>query len=240
MPSARRCSTTRRASSRRSAPSASRRSTQPSAIPVPACSSTSSSLRRAGSSSRCHPSSHGTSATCADDDTGTSSAGPCRAPSSTARAVRTASGHGLDGARPAALHDEVDDERHDRDGHGVVDVVQVVLPVLPVVADLLADEPRARTPTAGSPATVKSVKRQNGIRATPAGSETKVRTIGSIRAKKTVASPWRSNQRSARREMARLDVQLAAVLLEHVDAAVVPDRVGDPGPAEVPERADDA
>ena len=41
------------------------------------------------------------------------------------------------------------------------------------------------------------MKRQNGILATPAGSEMKVRMIGSIRVKKTVASPWRSNQRSA-------------------------------------------
>jgi hypothetical protein len=39
------------------------------------------------------------------------------------------------------------------------------------------------------PATVSSVKRQNGIRATPAGSEMKVRTRGSIREKKTVALP---------------------------------------------------
>ena len=41
------------------------------------------------------------------------------------------------------------------------------------------------------------MKRQNGIRATPAGSEMNVRMIGSMRVKKTVASPWRSNQRSA-------------------------------------------
>jgi len=49
------------------------------------------------------------------------------------------------------------------------------------------------------PSRVKSVKRQKGIRATPAGSEMKVRTTGSSREKKTVASPWRSNQRSATR-----------------------------------------
>ena len=36
---------------------------------------------------------------------------------------------------------------------------------------------------------MKSVKRQNGIRATPAGSEMNVRTIGSMRVKNTVASP---------------------------------------------------
>ena len=47
------------------------------------------------------------------------------------------------------------------------------------------------------PARVSAEKRQNGIRATPAGREMKVRMIGSIRVKKTVASPWRSNQRSA-------------------------------------------
>ena len=47
------------------------------------------------------------------------------------------------------------------------------------------------------PASVNAVKRQNGIRATPAGSEMNVRMIGSMRVKKTVASPWRSNQRSA-------------------------------------------
>ena len=33
------------------------------------------------------------------------------------------------------------------------------------------------------------MKRQKGILATPAGSEMKVRTIGSIREKKTVAAP---------------------------------------------------
>jgi hypothetical protein len=44
---------------------------------------------------------------------------------------------------------------------------------------------------------VNVVKRQNGISATPAGSEMKVRTIGSIRHQKTVASPCSRNQRSA-------------------------------------------
>ena len=33
------------------------------------------------------------------------------------------------------------------------------------------------------------MKRQNGIRATPAGSEMNVRTIGSMREKKTAAAP---------------------------------------------------
>ena len=39
------------------------------------------------------------------------------------------------------------------------------------------------------PSVVNAVKRQNGIFATPAGSEMNVRMIGSIREKKTVASP---------------------------------------------------
>ena len=40
------------------------------------------------------------------------------------------------------------------------------------------------------------MKRQNGISATPAGSEMKVRTTGIMRPKKTVAEPWRANQLS--------------------------------------------
>ena len=44
--------------------------------------------------------------------------------------------------------------------------------------------------TQGSePSAVSQVKRQKGIFATPAGSEMKARTRGSMRAKKTVASP---------------------------------------------------
>jgi hypothetical protein len=39
------------------------------------------------------------------------------------------------------------------------------------------------------PSNVSAVKRQNGIRATPAGSEMNVRMIGSMRVKNTVASP---------------------------------------------------
>ena len=39
------------------------------------------------------------------------------------------------------------------------------------------------------PSVVRTVKRQNGIRATPAGSEMNVRMIGSMREKNTVASP---------------------------------------------------
>ena len=47
------------------------------------------------------------------------------------------------------------------------------------------------------PSVVSTVKRQNGIRATPAGSEMNVRTIGSMRVKNTVAEPYFANQSSA-------------------------------------------
>ena len=47
------------------------------------------------------------------------------------------------------------------------------------------------------PASVRAVNRQKGMRATPAGREMNVRTIGSIRLKNTVGAPQRSNQRSA-------------------------------------------
>ena len=83
---------------------------------------------------------------------------------------------------------------------------------------------------------MRTVNRQNGIRATPAGSEMKVRMIGSMRVKKTVASPWRSNQRSAQSRCWRL-MWMQPVLLEQLDAAVVADRVGDPGADEVAEHA---
>ena len=85
----------------------------------------------------------------------------------------------------------------DRCGDGVVEVVEVVAPLLPVVADLAADERRASCTQGMQPRVVSQVKRQNGILAMPAGSEMKVRMIGSIREKKTVASPWRWNQSSA-------------------------------------------
>ena len=89
------------------------------------------------------------------------------------------------------------------------------------------------------PRNVSTEKRTNGIRATPAGSEMNVRTIGSMRVKKTVASPWRSNQRSADLQVVGLDEELVAVLLDDVDAAVVADAVGDPRADEVRDRADE-
>ena len=53
------------------------------------------------------------------------------------------------------------------------------------------------------------MKRQKGMRATPAGSEMNVRMIGSMRVKKTVASPCFSNQRSAH---PRCDILMCSLL----------------------------
>ena len=65
----------------------------------------------------------------------------------------------------------------------------------------------------------------------------KVRMIGSIRVKKTVASPWRSNQRSAHSRWLLLDEELVAVLLDQVHAAVVAHAVRDPGAHQVGDRS---
>jgi hypothetical protein len=59
------------------------------------------------------------------------------------------------------------------------------------------------------PSSVSTVKRMNGIRATPAGSEMNVRTMGSIRLKNTAGAPQRSNQRSA---SARCDALMCSLL----------------------------
>ena len=45
---------------------------------------------------------------------------------------------------------------------------------------------------------VSTVKRNGGILAIPAGIETTLRASGTIRAHKTIASPYFTNQRSAR------------------------------------------
>src|SRR5919198_3239776 len=77
---------------------------------------------------------------------GRSSAGPCRRPSATACPTGTASpgrdiGPRLGPTPPAPpAHDEVDDADNDGGGHGVVDVAQRVLPLVPLPADLVPDE----------------------------------------------------------------------------------------------------
>jgi len=57
------------------------------------------------------------------------------------------------------------------------------------VPDGFAGEREADDPRDGSPPAVSTVKRTNGIRATPAGSEMNVRTIGSILLKNTAGAP---------------------------------------------------
>src|SRR3954454_19514870 len=106
---------------------------------APACRAPSSSLRRAGGhDATSHPSSHGIAATWADDDTGASSHPPWINPSA------TTSGSG--GTPLAPAHAEPHDEQEDRRDHEVVDVVQVLLPALPVLAGLLADEAEQEHP----------------------------------------------------------------------------------------------
>ena len=83
---------------------------------------------------------------------------------------------------------------------------------------------------------MKTTNRPSGILATPAGSEMKVRMIGSMRVKKTVAEPWRSNHRSADLEMATVDVD-QPVAVEQLDAPVVTGGVGDQRPDEVAQHA---
>ena len=78
--------------------------------------------------------------------------------------------------------DEEPDEKEDARGDEVVDAAQALLDRQPVRAEDL--------PTQGiAPAIENSVKRQSGMRATPAGTEMNVRTTGSIREKNTVAEP---------------------------------------------------
>src|SRR4051812_37397761 len=91
---------------------------------------------------------------------GSSSAGPCRTPSATAcrtgrpasgsRANRpTLGGRGVGGGLvlgPAPAEQQIDDADDDQRGDRVVDVVELVLPVVPVVARLLADEAEQQDP----------------------------------------------------------------------------------------------
>src|SRR5689334_9962858 len=138
----------RRRSNPRAASATSRRSPMSSAAAVPACRATSKALRSSPSSDTYgQPSSHGTSVVCAEEEIGSSSAGPCRAPSASAwRTGSASSGGGIERARPAPAHERVGDADDDQREHRVVDVVQGVPPFLPARADLLADEDEAEDP----------------------------------------------------------------------------------------------
>ena len=80
------------------------------------------------------------------------------------------------------------------------------------------------------------MKRQNGIFATPAGSEMKVRMIGSIREKKTVGVAVALEPVVGPFQVLGADVD-QLVLFQQVEPAVVADRVGDPGADQVAEHA---
>src|SRR3954468_3989217 len=146
----------RRRSKARAASATSPRSPMSSAAAVPAWSATSNALRSSGSRSGYdQPSSHGTSVVCADEETGMSSPGPWSRPSASAcQSFRLPSGRrrigrGLARALAAiapAAHDEQHDPEDDHRDDRVVDVVQVVLPLLPVRADLVADEREQEDP----------------------------------------------------------------------------------------------
>src|SRR3954447_4383054 len=115
------------------------RSATSSAAAVPACSATSKALRSSPSSSAySQPASHGTSVTCPDELIGSSSAGPCRSPSATASDALGVLRRDIPAAH--APHEQVRDPADDQRGHRIVDVVQGVLPVLPVRSGLLAGE----------------------------------------------------------------------------------------------------
>ena len=91
--------------------------------------------------------------------------------------------------RPAPAADqEVGDQPDHGEDDGVVEVLEVVAATVPSCR-----RPRGRSGPAPGPRGCNRpacrVKRQKGIFAMPAGSEMKVRTIGTIRAKKTVALP---------------------------------------------------
>src|SRR5687767_10461071 len=152
----------RRASNAPSSAAISCRKPSSSAAAVPACSATSKLLRASASSSyHGQPASHGTSEMWAELETGSSSVGPWMTPSAAARPGLSSRAAGAAGTRsplrlgrrcrwrlpgPAALDEPVDDAEKDRGEHDVVAVVEVIAPLLPVVADLLADEPEHQDP----------------------------------------------------------------------------------------------
>src|SRR4051794_32323951 len=119
-----------------------RHSAGANASSAPACSATSSSLRRCGGHSATDQrKSCGTAAMWAEEETGSSSVAPWISPSATTWSVSGGiDGGGVRAAPPAVAHEQPHDRDRDRGDHRVVDVVQVLLPVLPAGAGLLADE----------------------------------------------------------------------------------------------------
>src|SRR3954469_14730128 len=224
-------SVARRRSNPRAAWATSSRSPTRSAAAVPACSAISNALRSSGSRSGYdQPSSHGTSVVWADEETGMSSAGPWSTPSAIAcESFRLASGRrrirrGLGRALAPAAHDQQRDPEDDQRDDRIVDVVQAALPLLPVRADLLADERQQEDP-----------RQAAGDREGGEAPERHLRHPGRERDERA-DDRQHSREEHGRVAVAgepavgplqvrRLDVQLGAVLLEDVDPAEVADRV---------------
>ena len=142
-----------------------------------------------------------------------------------ARALASGSPSCRRAAAAPALDDHVDDQADDRGDHEVVEYLEVVAPLFPVVADGSPDQGEAEHPGERAERGQPGEAPEGHLRRRPAGSEMKARTSGS----------------SAGEEDGRVAVALEPVvdpgqvrgadvdqlvLLEQVDAAVVADRVG--------------
>src|SRR5436190_1668336 len=175
---------------------------------------------------------------CPDEETGSSSAGPCRAP----RASASPSGSSgvlrrdIAAAPPAPpAHDEQRHNKQDGRRHGVVDVMQVVLPLGPVRAHRPADQREHQDP--------RDAPGERQHREAPEGHP---RHAGGQRDERADdrQHPGEEHRRIAvlrepplgPGEMLRLDVERPPVLLEQLDAPVVADRVRDPRADEVGDR----
>src|SRR4051794_15083214 len=239
-------SVARRRSKPRAASATSARSPISRAAAVPAGSATSNALRSSASSDGYdQPSSHGTSVVCAEDETGSSSAGPWSTPSASAwesfrlgssgrRRIRRGPARAPALAAPAhhEQHDADDDHRDDR----VVDVVQVVLPRLPVRADLLADEREREHP--GDAAGEGEEREAPERHPRDAGRQRDERADDRQQAREEDGRVAVTGEPAVGgREVRGPDPDLGAVLLEDVDAPVPAHRVRDPRAGEVAEDA---
>src|SRR3954453_1421290 len=205
---------------------------------LPAGSATSSALAVAGvSGERGRPSSHGTSVAWPEDETGRSSVAPWRSPRPSASGTRIGGGRRA-GAPPAPpLEEVVHGEDHDGRRHGVVDVVQRVLPVLPVLARLLADDREEEDP--------RQAPEEGEDREPPerhprdAGGQRDERADDREHPREEHGPAAPALEPAVRAlEVALLHVELAAVLLEQLHAPEVADGVGDPRAHDVRGHAD--
>src|SRR5204863_2707046 len=178
----------------------------------------------------------------ADEETGSSSAGPCSTPSATACPRGSASAGGDIGRRlgppspPPPADDEVDDADDDGGEHRVVDVPEGVLPLVPARADLVTDEGEEQHP--GDAA-------EHGVER-----EAPERHPGHARRQRDEGANDRQHAAEEHRpgapaleppvgavEAGLADVQPLAVALDQLDPPEVADGIGDPRPGEVAEHA---